>query len=447
MSPKPILSIIVPTLNRADTLRHTLTTIAKQDVEEVEVIVSDNHSLDGSVDVARQFCADDTRFSVVRPPSRLSMSKHWEFALSQASGGYITFLGDDDGVMPSGLQRSLRLLEEHDWPQALNSVNCEYHWPTSPIKHHSNILKVPEASDACRVNASAALTALTRCKKLYTELPMLYRGWVKRELLQWIGRKTEGLFKSCIPDVYAAIAVTASINEYWFTSEPLFIEGISRHSNGALGSFGPRETDDSFFSDDTIPFHASLTYCPATAFLVAESLLQAHDANLITPAFLMRGKRMLADTLEFSRSYSRDRYEQCLSSARAFAELNNNLRAFEHFILKFPYAATEAVPLPPLSAWVDSRYGKYPALAIRTQLADCCNIQDAFNLLSAGNAASVAQMNLFKAIAKSFSAEAASSARQISELEASIAGIQSSWSWRVTAPLRGVYNLLMSSGN
>lgn len=49
------VSVIIPTYNNAKTLRACLQSIVKQTIKPLEIIVSDGHSTDGSIDIAKEF--------------------------------------------------------------------------------------------------------------------------------------------------------------------------------------------------------------------------------------------------------------------------------------------------------------------------------------------------------------------------------------------------------
>ncbi len=51
----PKLTVIIPTRERADTLFHTLRTVLEQEYENLEIIVSDNASIDNTRQVVSQF--------------------------------------------------------------------------------------------------------------------------------------------------------------------------------------------------------------------------------------------------------------------------------------------------------------------------------------------------------------------------------------------------------
>jgi glycosyltransferase involved in cell wall biosynthesis len=90
------VTVIIPTREHPETLLATLRTVIQQDYDRLEIIVSDNFSNDSTEDVVRSFT--DRRVKYINTGKRLSMSENWDFALSHATGDWISVLGDDDGT-------------------------------------------------------------------------------------------------------------------------------------------------------------------------------------------------------------------------------------------------------------------------------------------------------------------------------------------------------------
>src|SRR5687767_10792326 len=117
---RPLLSLIVPTRERARTLAFTLATALDQASGNYEVVVSDNASADDTEAVVRAI--GDRRLRYFNTGRRLSMCDNYEFALENARGDYVIIIGDDDAVMPAGvdflLPRLASLSEPtiHMWP-------------------------------------------------------------------------------------------------------------------------------------------------------------------------------------------------------------------------------------------------------------------------------------------------------------------------------------------
>ena len=94
----PRFSIVMPTRNRGQLLQYALQSALDQPTADLEIVVSDNDSHDDTPAVARRF--RDPRLRYVRTPETLAMPDSWEFALSHATGDYVTFLCDDDAFSP-----------------------------------------------------------------------------------------------------------------------------------------------------------------------------------------------------------------------------------------------------------------------------------------------------------------------------------------------------------
>jgi len=99
-----LVSVIIPTRNRAHLLRRTLESVLKQSTENLEVIVVDDGSTDGSGAVA---AAMDPRVSVLRNPEPAGVSIARNRGIASASGEWIAFCDDDDLWAPNKLQEQL----------------------------------------------------------------------------------------------------------------------------------------------------------------------------------------------------------------------------------------------------------------------------------------------------------------------------------------------------
>ena len=124
------ISLVIPTRERIATLRSCLELALSCDDPDLEVVVSDNHSMDGTD--AYLATMTDPRLKVVRPEGRVAMRLNFETGLNAATGDYVIVIGDDDGVLPSGL-RWLRAVLEKDRPEVGDKMKQYYdklveHW-------------------------------------------------------------------------------------------------------------------------------------------------------------------------------------------------------------------------------------------------------------------------------------------------------------------------------
>lgn len=90
-----MISVCIATYNGARYIAEQLASILNQLSAEDEVVVSDDGSTDGTIDIVRSF--NDRRIRIVDGPRRHSPTLNFEWALRNAKGEYI-FLADQDDV-------------------------------------------------------------------------------------------------------------------------------------------------------------------------------------------------------------------------------------------------------------------------------------------------------------------------------------------------------------
>lgn len=97
MKQKPIISIIVPVYNTAPYLEKCFNSIAKQTYTNIEVLVVDDGSTDGSSKICDEYAKKDARFKIIHNKnSGVSVARNT--ALERAQGAYIGFVDSDDFV-------------------------------------------------------------------------------------------------------------------------------------------------------------------------------------------------------------------------------------------------------------------------------------------------------------------------------------------------------------
>ncbi|MFE7400406.1 CDP-glycerol glycerophosphotransferase family protein [Streptomyces sp. NPDC057557] len=109
---KPRLSVVVPVHNVEDYLEDCLRSVAEQSVSDIEVVLVDDGSTDGSAALARAFAARDRRFRYVRQPNAgLSAARNTGVRHTTADVPYLAFVDSDDIVVHDAYERMLASLE------------------------------------------------------------------------------------------------------------------------------------------------------------------------------------------------------------------------------------------------------------------------------------------------------------------------------------------------
>ena len=105
ISSDPLVTIAIPTFNRAALLKRCIAAALAQSYPYFEVFVSDNASTDETPEVLKAF--DDRRLRSTRQQTNIGLVGNWNACLAQAKGEYIVFVSDDDIVEPWFLDRCI----------------------------------------------------------------------------------------------------------------------------------------------------------------------------------------------------------------------------------------------------------------------------------------------------------------------------------------------------
>ena len=105
----PLVSIIIPTYNRAEDLKRALQSVFDQTFTDWEVVVVDNNSIDNTDSLIESFNDPKIRVFKIRNEGVIAASRN--LGLKHALGEYIAFLDSDDWWHPQKLEVSLKYLE------------------------------------------------------------------------------------------------------------------------------------------------------------------------------------------------------------------------------------------------------------------------------------------------------------------------------------------------
>jgi len=110
---RPLVSVCIPAYAQVEYLRKTLDSIACQDFDNYELIVSDD-SPDGAVENLLRAYSFRDKLRYWRNPQRCGSPKNWNVAVAQARGEYIKVMHHDDWfVSPRSLREYVKLLDDN----------------------------------------------------------------------------------------------------------------------------------------------------------------------------------------------------------------------------------------------------------------------------------------------------------------------------------------------
>jgi glycosyltransferase involved in cell wall biosynthesis len=112
----PRVSVCVPTYNGEAYLKECLESIRVQTLGDLEVVIVDDESSDGTLAIAKEFARIDNRFRVHPNLKRLGLVGNWNRSLELARGEWIKFVFQDDTIERNCLERLVESCERFKRP-------------------------------------------------------------------------------------------------------------------------------------------------------------------------------------------------------------------------------------------------------------------------------------------------------------------------------------------
>jgi len=112
---KAKVSILIPVYNRTKIILETLHSAIRQTYENLEVIVVDNKSTDGTFEIVKKFAQTHLNVKVYQNAKNIGPVKNWRKCLDYATGEYAKILWSDDLIAPEFIEKTLpSLTNNHD---------------------------------------------------------------------------------------------------------------------------------------------------------------------------------------------------------------------------------------------------------------------------------------------------------------------------------------------
>ncbi|MFH0884928.1 MAG: glycosyltransferase family 2 protein [Candidatus Micrarchaeota archaeon] len=113
-----LLSICIPTLQRKASIQSVLDSLLEvvgKHKDEVEICVSDNGSTDGTYEMLVSYSKRYPFIRVRRNSENIGFDANMATLAQMAEGRYCWPIGDDDEVVPTGVESLLALLKKDEW--------------------------------------------------------------------------------------------------------------------------------------------------------------------------------------------------------------------------------------------------------------------------------------------------------------------------------------------
>lgn len=111
---QPLVSVLIPTYQGEEFLEEALNSVLSQTYHNLEIIISDDGSVDRTLEIAKNFQLQSSIKFKILTHQRLGMIPNWNFCLSMAQGKYIKFLFQDDVLTAACIKDMVELAESDE---------------------------------------------------------------------------------------------------------------------------------------------------------------------------------------------------------------------------------------------------------------------------------------------------------------------------------------------
>lgn len=332
MSETPFFSIVIPTRNRADTLKYTIKTILNQDFQDYEIIICNNNSVDDTEEIVKKF--SDKRIKYLKSNIDLSMSDNWELAYSKVTGQYVTYLADNDGFINGSLSFMYKLLSLNNYPNIIRWEKNLYNWPCMDSVN-KNTLYINLEKKFEIYDSNTIINEIIQGKRKFQDLPMIYNSFIKNNLINQFKLKTHRLFHSVSPDISTGFSFSMLEKNYLSLSYGITCGANSAKSNG----YNCMRNKDNNISKDfkklintsKISFHSNIPFVKSTIAAIAESYLKVKEAlkdNKLDLDLKQIYLKIIKEVIIFDEEELKETKTKIIEASKFDDELHNFINEF-----------------------------------------------------------------------------------------------------------------------
>jgi glycosyltransferase involved in cell wall biosynthesis len=140
------ISVVLPTYNRINRIKKCLPSFLKTKVEDVQFIIIDNNSDDGTWNYLQSVALNDKRVEIYKNPQNIGASKSIFRGYCEVRSPYALFLSDDDLMVGDYIAKCLEIFSNHD---DVSVIHHEFDlWQKSENRYKEPYTIYPKGDDA-----------------------------------------------------------------------------------------------------------------------------------------------------------------------------------------------------------------------------------------------------------------------------------------------------------
>lgn len=121
---KPLISVIIPTYNRALLLKRTVNSVLNQTLEDFELIIVDDGSTDNTKELVHDLMKKDSRVKYLWQENSGGPSEPRNLGIRNSNGDFISVLDSDDEILPEKLEKQINKFQSV--PENIGVIYCGF---------------------------------------------------------------------------------------------------------------------------------------------------------------------------------------------------------------------------------------------------------------------------------------------------------------------------------
>lgn len=207
------ISVIIPTYNRANLLKESISSVLKQTYQNFELIIVDDSSLNNTEKIVKGF--KDQRIVYLKHEKNRGVAASCNTGVKKAMGDYVFILNDDDLIVPWALEKLIKKIKQ----SVLENLGGIYGWSWW-IDNKGKTLRI------INLKKRGYIFDMILKKQVFTNL------LIKKEVFEKAGLYNESLLSNEDFDFYLRMA-----KKYQFDFVPEILTIIRTRSQTHLSTF------------------------------------------------------------------------------------------------------------------------------------------------------------------------------------------------------------------
>lgn len=106
-----LVSILIPVYNRVSLVSETIESAINQTYRNIEIIIVDNCSTDGTWELLKSYAVKDNRIRIFQNIENIGPVKNWKRCIDEAKGEYAKILFSDDLIAENFIEETLKVFD------------------------------------------------------------------------------------------------------------------------------------------------------------------------------------------------------------------------------------------------------------------------------------------------------------------------------------------------